>query len=377
MFKHTTRRALSLILTLAAALSIAVTPLTAEAAGKGALTVLPYDSGGSANGGAIVVQSGGKLGLIDKAGKQLVPVEYDNYSCPNNEGYTIFYKGISAIDDWAGGGSSYLFDKSGKKVWESSEKLLYSYTEGVMQIREVVYTHDNGKPFYAVTYQTLDGKIIKAPEKPDDLIYDAVLSATPFLDGTAFLIYPEVYNTYTNDEGAVRFAWDSDYTKVLDINGTLETLADDYVTYYAASAGYTIARWSDTDSYGLYSLKTRSFFGPHCGFSYEWRRNPDTNGVKVTNFGTLAIFRLNEYSGSYFPAVPEDKLNGKLYLFDFAQPPVNVTVYGSERQTMIPISGGYDYIFPSATEKWFQISPDGERWGYVSRDGKTEKFFDD
>ncbi|MDR1330351.1 MAG: hypothetical protein LBK23_12200, partial [Oscillospiraceae bacterium] len=39
--------------------------------------------------------------------------------------------------------------------------------------------------------------------------------------------------------------------------------------------------------------------------------------------------------------------------------------------------GGYDYIFPSATEKWFQISPDGERWGYVSRDGKTEKFFDD
>jgi hypothetical protein len=52
-----------------------------------------------------------------------------------------------------------------------------------------------------VTYQTLDGKIIKAPEKPDDLTYDAVLSATPFSDGTAFLIYPEVYNTYTTDGG--------------------------------------------------------------------------------------------------------------------------------------------------------------------------------
>ncbi|MCL2513397.1 MAG: WG repeat-containing protein [Oscillospiraceae bacterium] len=260
----------------------------------------------------------------------------------------------------------YLFDKNGNIVWQSASELLYSCTEGVMQIRSdlEIGTHDGpdtGDNF-TVTYQKIDGTKIGSAEK--------IQIAGPFVAGLALFD-----NKKLDKNGAVNY---------IDGNNTWENISPLVASFkyngdkgkqaISASGGYFVVNWPVSDGFNLYNASNNEKVGANLTGGI-WGADNE-KGICISNAGTLAVAwnagRASEFNAN-FPDTDE-----LCYLVDFT---IFETVHtdnewgGFDRTQLVPLSAkGFKSIRLNLNEKWFLVQTVDEKWGYLSRDGKTEVF---
>ena len=77
---------------------------------------LQYDHIGDGNNGLLAVEKGNKWGVVDNAGQEIVPLQYD------------FAESIGDLSIARKGNISYLFDKTGKLIFQFIQKYKQDYT---------------------------------------------------------------------------------------------------------------------------------------------------------------------------------------------------------------------------------------------------------
>ena len=292
--------------------------------------------------GLINATINGNCGVINTTEKAIVPFTHNRMRPINREGYTVAYKGPYSLSSDKGwdprNETSFLYDKTGRKLFESRTQYLEACTEGIMLIWEnIKKTGDNEYPIWNHTaiYKTIDGKEIRR--------FNNVERSYWFSDGYA------IVTLAPSDE-------ESNYeTIVIDKNGKTvldsSSMYDIIVAKSAYSNGYFMYNVVPKDSMNIMDAKGNSAGGHPGEFCYSSGKD----GMNILNIGTLAVL-CDNYSNY--------GKEGLMYLVDLAKD-FNI------------LSKGYKEILLNYDEKYFLVSPDGQKYGFLSRDGKTEKMYKD
>ena len=298
-----------------------------------------YDWFGVCCGGAVTVGKNSKYGVINTNGKIIVPIEYDSIrGAMAPEGYTIAWKNSGSVF----GKTAYIFDATGKKLWETSElDVMTCYQNTLIACSETEYDSYGSRLGCELYLMTPEGKQIAVYNDIDD-----------FSQASENCIVLHEYHG----------SW-----FVVDLNGKIVTKK-------------TII-WDDVDPPALNRTVLVSS-GLKNGY-FSKRTVTDKSAIISKDFSEVYSFfgSIADSAGTLFTAYGDyfydpEADGGKYYLFDAAKIKTGnlKTNYLYASQSLTP--KGYDSILLNTDQPYFLVSSDG-KWGFLSRDGKTEKLYDD
>lgn len=304
------------------------------------LTVMSdaYSWFGAAYKGAVPAKKGEKYGLIDLKGKVLVPFEYDAVRGMSPDGHLVAWKKA----DNPFGEVAYIFDSKGNKLWETDDMDVQTCYEGIVVARsELSYDENEDPTGYTVYLLTPKGK--KIAEFPD---VDSFSGASE-----GYIVLHDYHGPwYVVDKTGKTVTSKKIFKDDAEPNALNRT--------QLVSNGLINGYFSKSNIVDHSTIVSRDFSKIYSFI-----------GHIASSAGTLFTIHGDRF---YDPTAKADKY----YLFDAAkmttagEKSVEIQLSEALRQT------GYDSISLNAAEPYFLVSRDG-KMGFLSRDGKTEKLFDD
>lgn len=306
------------------------------------LTVMSdaYSWFGAAYKGAVPAKKGKKYGLIDLKGKVLVPFEYDAVRGMSPDGHLVAWKNA----DNAFGKKAYIFDAKGNKLWETAAMDVQTCYESVVVARsEISYDENENPSGYTVYLLTPEGK--KIAEFPDIDSFSGV--------SEGYIVLHDYHGPWYVVDKAGKIVTGK---KIFRDDAEPDNLALNRTQL--VSNGLINGYFSKSNIVDHSTIVSRDFSKVYSFI-----------GNIASSAGTLFTIRGDRF---YDPAAKADKY----YLFDAAkmttagEESVEIQLSEALRQT------GYDSISLNAAEPYFLVSRDS-KMGFLSRDGKTEKLYDD
>lgn len=340
-----------------------------------------YDGMGMGMGrdGRIVVNSGGKWGLVTYDNQILVPVEYD-YACnaPNDDGQTFF----------GNDGDYKVFDRDGNEIFQT-DKPIKAVSEGV-----ALWVQTGDDMSYRFGYVKLDGTVLYESDGED---IDGQTGAVGFNEGYAFFTNTETF-------GEDRIAEDGTVTDIFaarlylrhpelleeqtgSANLQGSAMSAEGNMYYPVGAcyeGYYVDRGIDyfedtSDQFYVYDaqgteqywLMIESVAG-YAGYPYVW-------GSDELDWNIRGFYHNGNYCYSNKTKVAVSVSYGgetKSYLIDTAK--LERREDGGRIQMVLTdgsVLAQGDYVGIADTAYWL-FQKDGQ-WGYIDQDGNVVQMFDD
>lgn len=332
-----------------------------------------YESIGFAYGGVIPVQKNGLWGAVNYEGKEIVPIQYNNFfRAPDKEGLFILQDG---------NGTYYLFNADGKNLYQGTDEVMASGS------------------FYAVITGNIDGDWQKSLVTYYDLNGNEVAKTNRF--DNADLLYGScedgitVYENYESEEenhalekigilkssGSIEWLgalYDGKIIQTAD-GGDVKTAADamsmsvrpTQCPVTGINNGYFLmyARMTPDSGVGLYSTDLKkvgsldyvklvgngdNLSSSEGSFKEEnWFRSYFLDGASRVNYGSKVVASIDDRD----------------YLLDISK------VGENNSNLSEALICSYDGIYMNDSDIW--LVHKGDEWGYIDQSGRELSMFED